>query len=129
LVGHDHSVSCFVDTPDSADELISRQHGQDVIDSLSVLEAVMPTLHRELWPRIRELFPMIIMALRSRFAIIRQSAARCFAAVCNVMTVDAMRFVIEIVLPFLGDTLIDSNRQGATELVFSTCLYHSTNIA
>jgi hypothetical protein len=60
------------------------------------------------------------MALRSRFAIIRQSAARSFAAICDVMTVDAMRFVIETVLPFLGDTLINSNRQGATELVFST---------
>ncbi len=71
---------------------------------------------------------MIVMALRSRFAIIRQSAARCFAAICNVMTVDAMRFVIETVLPFLGDTLIDSNRQGATELVFSTCFYYPMNI-
>ena len=71
---------------------------------------------------------MIVMALRSRFAIIRQSAARCFAAICDVMTVDAMRYVIETVLPFLGDTLVDSNRQGATELVFSTCLYHPVNV-
>lgn len=117
------SVSWFTDTPNSADDLISRQHGQDVIDSLSVLEAVVPTLHQELWPKIQELFPMIVMALRSRFAIIRQSAARCFAAICDVMTVDAMRFVIETILPFLGDTLINSNRQGATELVFSTCVY------
>jgi TATA-binding protein-associated factor len=114
------SHSCTVDTPDAADELISQRHGQDVIDSLSVLEAVVPTLHQELWPKIRELFPIIAMALRSRFAIIRQSAARCFAAICDVMPVDAMRFVIEIVLPLLGDTLINSNRQGATELVFST---------
>lgn len=116
-------VSRFIDTPNSADELISRQHGQDVIDSLSVLEAVVPTLHRDLWPKVQELFPMIVMALRSRFAIIRQSAARCFAAICDVMTVEAMRFVIEAVLPFLGDTLENSNRQGATELVFSTSIY------
>lgn len=82
----------------------------------------MPTFHQELWPKIRELFPMIAMALRSQFAIIRQSAARCFAAICDVMTVDAMRFVIETILPLLGDTLINSNRQGATELVFSASL-------
>lgn len=112
-------TACSTDTPDSADDLINRQHGQDVIDSLSVLEAVVPTLHQELWPKIRELFPMIAMALRSRFAIIRQSAARCFAAICDVMTVDAMRFVIETILPFLGDTLVNPNRQGATELVFN----------
>ncbi|KAI0247046.1 SNF2 chromatin remodeling protein [Lactifluus subvellereus] len=111
--------ACAPDTPDAADDLISRRHGQDVIDSLSVLEAIVPTLHQELWPKIRELFPIIVMALRSRFAIIRQSAARCFAAICDVMTVDAMRFVIETVLPFLGDTLVNSNRQGATELVFN----------
>ena len=66
-----HLISCSIDTPDTADDLINRQHGQDVIDSLSVLEAVVPTLHQELWPKIRELFPMIAMALRSRFAIIR----------------------------------------------------------
>jgi TATA-binding protein-associated factor len=111
----------FTDSPDAVDDLISRQHGQDVIDSLSVLEAVVPTLHRGLWPKIRELFPVIVMALRSRFAIIRQSAARCFAAICDLMTVDAMRFVIEVILPYLGDTLVNSNRQGATEVVFSTC--------
>ncbi|KAH9038908.1 hypothetical protein EDB85DRAFT_2072591 [Lactarius pseudohatsudake] len=103
----------------AADELIGRQHGQDVIDSLSVLEAVVPTLHRDLWPKIRELFPVIVIVLRSRFAIIRQSAARCFAAICDVMTVDAMRFVIEMILPYLGDTLVNSNRQGATEVVFN----------
>ena len=120
--------SYFIDTPNAADDLINRQHGQDVIDSLSVLEAVVPTLHNELWPKIQELFPMIAMALRSHFAIIRQSAARCFAAICDVMTVDAMRFVVETILPFLGDTLINSNRQGATELVFSTSAYCSATI-
>ena len=111
----------FTDSPDAVDDLIGRQHGQDVIDSLSVLEAVVPTFHQDLWPKIRELFPAIVMALRSRFAIIRQSAARCFAAICDVMTVDAMRFVIEAILPYLGDTLVNSNRQGATEVVFSMC--------
>ena len=121
-------ISCSIDTPDSADDLINRQHGQDVIDSLSVLEAVVPTLHHELWPKVRELFPMIAMALRSHFAIIRQSAARCFAAICDVMTVDAMRSVIETILPFLGDTLVNPNRQGATELVFSMSGYRTTTI-
>jgi hypothetical protein len=67
------------------------------------------------------------MALRSRFAIIRQSASRCFAAICDVMTVDAMRFVIEIILPFLGDTLVNPNRQGATELIFSAFVYRLTD--
>ncbi|KAH9180252.1 hypothetical protein EDB89DRAFT_1900197 [Lactarius sanguifluus] len=98
--------ACATDSPDAVDDLIGRQHGQDVIDSLSVLEAVVPTLHRDLWPKIRELFPVIVMALRSRFAIIRQSAARCFAAICDTSskgwTIKRCPYVIFLVVPVLG---------------------------
>jgi TATA-binding protein-associated factor len=61
---------------------------------------------------------MMNLALRSRFAIIRQSAARCFATVCDVMTSEAMRYVIENIVPLLGDPLVLFNRQGATELIY-----------
>jgi TATA-binding protein-associated factor len=98
--------------------LIENRYGQDVIDSLSVLEAVAPTFHAELWPKLIEIFPIFILALRSRFAIIRQCAARCFAALCNVITAEAMRYVIEHVVPLLGDPLVLTNRQGACELIY-----------
>lgn len=107
-----------LDTVESMDKTIGKQFGQDVIDSFSVLEAVVPTFDAALWPKFTELFPMIILALRSQFAIIRQSAARCFATMCDVMTVDAMRCVVETVIPFIGDSLTLSNRQGAVELVY-----------
>ncbi|KAF7985005.1 hypothetical protein HWV62_9992 [Athelia sp. TMB] len=110
--------ACATDTPASSDDLVAKQFGQDVIDSLSVLEAVVPTLHEELWPNVTKLFPMMTMALQSRYAIIRQSAARCFATVCDVMISDAMRYTIENVLPLLGDPLVLSNRQGCTELIY-----------
>ena len=97
---------------------MSKQFGQDVIDSLSVLEAVTPTLHQDLWPRLAEIFPMMTLALQSRYAIIRQSAARSFATVCDVMTSEAMRYVIENVMPLLGDPLVLFNRQGAAELIY-----------
>ena len=95
-----------------------QQHGQDAIDSLSVLDAVVPTFHEDVWPKFHELFPMVGLALRSRFSIIRQCAARCFATMCDVMTAAAMRYVIEKVVPYLGDSLNLTNRQGATELVY-----------
>ena len=63
-----------------------------------------------------------IPALRSRFAIIRQCAARCFATICDVITVAAMRFVIEKMVPYLGDAPNITNRQGATELIYRECL-------
>lgn len=103
------------------DAAIGKSLGQDVIDSLSVLEAVVPTLHEELRSKLSDLLPMLSLTLRSRFAIIRQSAARCFATICSVMTVESMLFVVEKVIPFLGDSLNLSNRQGATELIYRSC--------
>ena len=121
-----HYLPYHVDSHTESDDLVAKQFGQDVIDSLSVLEAVVPTLHRDLWPKLSEIFPMITLALQSRYAIIRQSASRCFATVCDVMTSEAMRFVVENVVPLLGDPLVLSNRQGATELIyrsFISCLF------
>ncbi|GLB35068.1 putative protein with domain of unknown function (DUF3535) [Lyophyllum shimeji] len=106
------------DSVEQSDWLIEKQFGQDVIDSLSVLEAVAPTLHHDLWPKLSELFPMLDMALRSRFAIIRQSAARCLATICDVMTSEAMHYVVEHLVPLLGDPLVLAHRQGATELIY-----------
>lgn len=102
---------------------MGKQFGQDVIDSLSVLEAVLPALHQELWPRIVEIFPKLLAVLRSRYAIVRQSAARCMATVCNVMTTEGMRYVVENVVPLLGDSLSLPNRQGSVELMFRTWLH------
>ncbi|TFY59920.1 hypothetical protein EVJ58_g5470 [Rhodofomes roseus] len=110
--------ACSTDDVEKMDKLLEKQSGQDVIDSFSVLEAIVPTFHESLWPKFTDIFPMIILALRSRFAIIRQAAAKCFATMCDTMTIDAMRAVIETVIPFLGDAVNLSNRQGATELIY-----------
>lgn len=110
--------ACASGSPNKMDSAIDQRFGQDVIDSLSVLDAIIPTFHPGLYPKFHELFPLIHLTLRSKFAIIRQCAARCFATVCDVITVAAMRYVIEKVVPFLGDALNLSNRQGATELAY-----------
>ncbi|CAK5279450.1 unnamed protein product [Mycena citricolor] len=103
---------------EEADTLMAKKYGQDVIDSLSVLEAVGPTLHPELWFKLVGTFPMMQTALQSKYAIIRKSAARCFATLCDVIIGDAMRYVIEKVIPLLGDPLVLAHRQGATELLY-----------
>lgn len=102
------------------DNLIAASLGQDVIDSLSVLEAVVPTLHGELRHKLSELFPMLSLTLRSQYAIIRQSAARCFSTICEIMTTDAMLVVVETILPFISDSSNLHNRQGAAELIYRT---------
>jgi TATA-binding protein-associated factor len=105
-------------TPEECDAAMEKQFGQDVIDSLSVLEAAVPSFHLELWPKVIGLFPMMLLALRSKFAIIRQSVAKCFATVCEVITADAMRFVVEQVVPLISDPIVLANRQGAVELIY-----------
>lgn len=111
-------MNFLLESSEDSDLLIDQQFGQDVIDSLSVLEAVAPTFHQGLWPKLCELFPMLDLALRSRFAIIRQSAAKCFATICDVMTSDAMHYVVERLIPLIGDPVTLAHRQGATELVY-----------
>jgi TATA-binding protein-associated factor len=106
------------ETAQQCDALIEKQHGQDVIDSLSVLEEVIRTFHEELWPKLYALFPMIDLALQSRFAIVRQCAARCFATICDLMTSEGMKYVIEKIVPLIADPLVLTNRQGATELIY-----------
>ncbi|KAM5538909.1 hypothetical protein V8D89_007404 [Ganoderma adspersum] len=83
----------------------TKREGQDVIDSLSVLEAVVPTFHVHLSHHFVELFPHVILPLRSRFVVVRQSAARCF-----------WTYVIETVVPFLDGASVLVNRQCAVEL-------------
>lgn len=116
-----YTISCLihpVGSVEQSDNLIEKQYGQDVIDSLSVLEAVTPAFDPGLWPRLTEVLPILHLALRSRFAIIRQAAARCFATICDVMTNESMRYVVEHITPLLGDPLVLANRQGATELIY-----------
>jgi len=117
-----YAHSCL-DSSQAPDTLIEKQFGQDVIDSLSVLEAVVPTFHEGLRPMLQDLFPMMELALLSRFAIVRQAAARCFAIICDVMTPEAMRYVVEKVIPFLQDPLVLTNRQGTIELIYRLFFY------
>ncbi|KAG8861908.1 TATA-binding protein-associated factor mot1 [Tulasnella sp. 330] len=93
------------------------ENGQTIVDELTVIQGVAPHLHPELLPHMTTLFPYILGALKSQYAVIRQCAARCIATLCDVFTTDAMRFVVEHVIPRLGDPVVLSNRQGAMELI------------
>jgi TATA-binding protein-associated factor len=103
---------------EEVDKLLERQAGQDVIDSLITIQTVTPALHCDLWQRVVKLLPSILLMLRARFAVVRQTAARCLATVCDVITAEAMRFTVEHVLPLLGSIKSVTDRQGAIEAVF-----------
>ncbi|CAO3582227.1 unnamed protein product [Absidia cylindrospora] len=92
--------------------------GQEVIDSISLITTVVPFLSQDLWPHVISIVPFICKALQSCFAVVRQVSARCLATIANVITPETMQYVIDSVIPNLGDMLNPIHRQGAAELVY-----------
>jgi len=97
--------------------------GQEVVDGLSTLRALLPKFHSDLHSAIIKLFPLIIKALQSSFSVLRYAAAKCFATVCSVITVEGMTALVERVLPMIGNAVDLHCRQGAVE-----CIYHLIHV-
>lgn len=109
-------------TVEVGDRSLEADAGQPFLDTLTALRDILRTLDTTLFSRVEELFPSLLLGLQSRFAVIRQAVAKCFAVICEVMTNTAMLFVIERVLPLVDDAKVVRNRQGAVELVFRRCI-------
>lgn len=107
--------------PDSitdADAALLDGAGQGLLDTLTALRDVLPTLHADLHSKIEELFPSLLLSLQSKFAVIRQAVSKCYAAICDVMTSKAMLFLVQKILPLIDDVENVKRRQGAVELIF-----------
>ena len=103
---------------DEANEL-----GQEVVDGLSILRALMPKLHQELYPFVYEVMPLILAALRCTLSVFRYAAAKCFATICSVLPVRGMTMLVEKVLPTINNPLDLHCRQGTIE-----CVYHLIHV-
>ena len=97
--------------------------GQEAVDALSTLRALSPKFHADLHQFARQLLPTIAKALQSRLSVLRYAAAKCFATLCNVLTVDGITMMVEKVLPLINNPLDIHCRQGATE-----CIYHLIHV-
>ncbi|KAB8208211.1 protein of unknown function DUF3535 [Aspergillus parasiticus SU-1] len=97
--------------------------GQEVVDGLSTLRALLPKFHPGLHPWVVSLMPLIAKALQCRLSVIRYAAAKCFATVCSVITVEGMTMLVEKVLPTISNGLDVHHRQGAVE-----CIYHLIHV-
>ena len=107
---------CFGDD-DSMDTDGANDLGQQAVDGLSVLRAVTPVLHEDLRHFIVNLMQPISKALRHKQAVYRYAAAKCFATICSILRIDAMKMLVEEVLPRAGvDDLYA--RQGTIELIY-----------
>ena len=93
------------------------EFGQEVVDGLLILRALVPNIHSTLHPFVIELMPLVAKALRSDLSIFRYAAAKCFATICSVLRIEGMTMLVEQVLLFSSSDDLHS-RQGAIELVY-----------
>ncbi|RAR03157.1 snf2 family dna-dependent atpase domain-containing protein [Stemphylium lycopersici] len=97
--------------------------GQEVVDGLSTLRALVGKLHPSVRDFVKELLPLIAKALQSELYVLRYAAAKCFATICSVMSVEGITMLVERVLPTISDGGNPHGRQGAIE-----CIYHLIHV-
>lgn len=97
--------------------------GQEVIDGLSTLRALVHRFDPGLYPWVLGLAPLIAKALQSKLSVIRYSSAKCFATICSVISVEAMTMLVEQVLPNINNAFETHYRQGVIE-----CIYHLIHV-
>ncbi|KAK3368086.1 hypothetical protein B0H63DRAFT_528473 [Podospora didyma] len=92
--------------------------GQEIVDSMSVIRTMAPTLHAALHPFVMRQVPLIIKALHSELSVFRYMAAKCLATICSVITVEGMTALVEKVLPSINNPVDLNFRQGAIEAIY-----------
>lgn len=92
--------------------------GQEIVDALSVIRTMTPTLHTALHPFVVGLIPLVIKALQSELSVFRYMAAKCMATICSVISVEGMTALVEKVLPAITNPVDLSHRQGAIEAIY-----------
>ncbi|RMZ69830.1 putative MOT1-transcriptional accessory [Pyrenophora seminiperda CCB06] len=97
--------------------------GQEVVDALSTLRALVGSFHPSVRDFVKELLPLIAKALQSKLYVLRYAAAKCFATICSVMSVQGVTMLVESVLPTISDGGNVHARQGAIE-----CIYHLIHV-
>lgn len=92
--------------------------GQGIVDAMSVIRTMTPTIDVALHPFIMQLLPLVIKALHSELSVFRYMAAKCLATVCSVITVEGMTALVERVLPSINNPIDLHFRQGAVETIY-----------
>ncbi|OJD15737.1 hypothetical protein AJ78_04035 [Emergomyces pasteurianus Ep9510] len=97
--------------------------GQEVVDGLSTLRALVPKFHPGIYPWIINLMPVIAKSLQCELSVIRYAAAKCFATICSVISIEGMTMLVEKVLPNINNAFDVHCRQGVIE-----CIYHLIHV-
>lgn len=114
-------ISITAEGLDAADRHCSHNDvaAQELLDSLTVLDALCAVGPSKLVPQMMDLLPRVIIAIQSRFAVVRYVAVRCLATICDTFTEQALKSVVIDVLPLIADPSSTARRRGATQLIGS----------
>ncbi|OJD36271.1 tbp associated factor [Diplodia corticola] len=97
--------------------------GQEVVDGLSTLRALVGRFHTDLHAFVLDLLPLVARALQSKLSVLRYAAAKCFATICSIMTVQGITMLVEKVMPSISNPVDVHCRQGVIE-----CIYHLIHV-
>ncbi len=111
-------VKAFTDDLPAEAKDPEQTFGQEIVDAMSVIRTMTPTLHPSLHPFVMRQVPLVIKALRSELSVFRYMAAKCMATICSVITVEGMTALVEKVLPSISNPVDLSFRQGAIEVIY-----------
>lgn len=73
-------------------------------------------------------FPVLLTFLRSNLSVFRYSAARTFADLAKISSVEVMAYTIREILPLMNSAGSLSDRQGSTELIYHLSLSMETDV-
>ncbi|GLG94284.1 Helicase domino [Gryllus bimaculatus] len=88
---------------------------EELVTNLLVLEVTSPALHKDLLPQVLLCLPHLSVLLSHPYRAVRHMAARCLGTLSSLASVPVMSSVVTSVLPLLGASESDTQRQGAVE--------------
>ncbi|KAK3705187.1 hypothetical protein QZH41_013983, partial [Actinostola sp. cb2023] len=90
---------------------------QTLVNSLQVLELLIPHIEESLLAMVVDLFPNLLVCLQHPYCAVRHMSARCMGVLSTAASQQTMKHVISDVIPLLatGDSV--DKRQGAVEAI------------
>ncbi|CAG9863360.1 unnamed protein product [Phyllotreta striolata] len=102
----------------ASDMLNKDDKAEELLWALQVLEVTTSSLHKSLLPKVMQVSLIRLCVLLSHpYKAVRHLASRCLGVFAKLDSVKVMEMIVNIVLPKLGATDCDIDRQGAVEAI------------
>ncbi|XP_070498926.1 TATA-binding protein-associated factor 172 [Chironomus tepperi] len=100
-------------------QLIPQDETNNIIIALQLIEIASPHLHKDLHKELFESLTKLCFLIQHPLKAIRHMAARCLATFAAIDSQSVMLFVIDSLIPLLGQIENPINREGAIEAITS----------